>query len=439
MRMTRRAAMGGLLAVAAGGAVRGAERSIVLSELTKAGDLFQVELQLALVGRMKVDRDDKPEQLPIEAKAKHRFTERVDMAAKPAAARHYFEAVSESAVAGTRSVKKLADDRRGIFVYRNPDGALPVSSAGPLAREELEIVAEHFDTLAIPNLLPGRALAVGETWTIPNDAVQAVCHFDGLIKAELIGKLVSIAETRASFAIDGTAEGVEHGAKVRIAVAARGAFETEKRLVERLEWTQTDDREAGPVSPAMEAKVSIVLTRTRTEAPGKELDALLAKRPAGPKAPDLWTQLRHVDANGYEFVYGRDWHIVVRNDKHLVMRLLDHGEYVAQATFAAWKPAAGADEKAALAEFVEATRKSPGWTPEKVLENGPMSVGEGRSVYRLCARGKQDGVDVVQAFHLLEGRGRHLAIATVCNAGAAEKLGTRDAALVAAVEFSAKK
>jgi hypothetical protein len=439
MRITRRAAMGGLLAVAAGQAVRGAERSIELAESPKAGELFQVELQLALVGRMKVDQDDKPEQLPIEAKAKHHYRERVDPVAKPAVARHYFEAVTESAVAGARSIKKLADDRRGVFVYRNPDGAQPVSPAGPLSRGELEIVAEHFDSLAIPNLLPGKSLSVGDSWTVPNDAVQAVCHFDGLIKAALVGKLVAITESRATFAIDGTAEGVEHGAKVRIAVAARGIFDTEKRLVERLDWTQTDDREAGPVSPAMEAKVSIVLTRSRVETPGKELEALLAKRPAGPKAPDLWTQLRHVDANGYEFVYGRDWHIVVRNDKHLVLRLLDRGEYVAQATFAAWKPAAGADEKAALAEFVEATRKSPGWTPEKVLENGPMSVGEGRSVYRLCARGKQDGVDVVQAFHLLEGNGRHLAIATVCNVGAAEKLGTRDAALVAAVEFTAKK
>lgn len=51
MRMTRREAMGGLLAVAAGGGVRAAERSVLLGEATKAGDIFQVELQLALVGQ----------------------------------------------------------------------------------------------------------------------------------------------------------------------------------------------------------------------------------------------------------------------------------------------------------------------------------------------------------------------------------------------------
>lgn len=439
MRMTRREMLSGVLSAAVGGGVGAAETPIVLAETTKAGDVFQVELQLVLAGRLKVDRDDKPELIPIEAKAKHRYRERLDFAAKPAAARYYIEAVSESTVAGERAVKKLAEDRRGIFVYRNEEGLMPVAPAGPLAREELELVAEHFDTIALASLLPGQAVSVGGSWTIPNDVVQSICHFDGLIKAGLVGRLVSATEKRAKIAIEGTAEGVEQGAKVKVTIAARGEFDRDKSFFDRLEWSQTDEREAGPVSPAMDAKVSIVLTRSREDSLGKDLEALLAKRPAGTKPPELWTQLRHVDPKGYEFVYGRDWHVVVRNDKHLVLRLLDRGEYVAQATFAAWKPSAGADEKTALAEFVEATRKSPGWAPEKVLENGPMPVGEGRSVYRLCARGKQDGVDVVQAFHLLDGGGRHLAIATVCNVGMAEKLGTRDAALVAAVEMTPKK
>lgn len=440
MRMTRRELMAGFLTAAAGGgSVHAAERTVALAEVTKPGDVFQVELQLVLAGRLKIDREDKPEQLPIEAKAKHRYRERVDHSAKPVAARHYVEAVSESTIAGERSVKKLAEDRRGIFIYRNADGPLPVAPTGPLAREELELVAEHFDSLALANLLPGREISIGDTWSIANDVVQSVCHFDGLIKAGLNGRLVSASDKRAILAIEGSAEGVEQGAKVKVSIAARGEFDREKSVIDRLEWTQTDAREAGPVSPAMDAKVSISLTRSREDVAGKELEAVLQKRPTGPKPPDLWPQLRHVDSKGYELVYGREWHIVVRNDKHLVMRLLDRGEYVAQATFATWKPSAGADEKAVLAEFVEATRKTPGWMPEKVLENGPMPVGEGRSVYRLCARGKQDGVEVIQAFHLLIGGDRHLAIATVCDVRQAEKLGTRDVALVAAVEMTAKK
>lgn len=438
MRMTRREAIGTALAFSWIGSVSAAEGDVVLAEAANAGNLIANELQLALVGRLKIDRDGKPDQLPIEAKAKHTFSERLDPAGKPLAVRHYPEALSESAVSGERGKKQLAEDRRGILVYREAGGPLHVSPGGPLTREELELVSEHFETLAIPGLLPGKAVKVGDTWAIANDATQSVCHFDGLVKNELVGKLAEVKDGIATLAIDGKAEGVEHGAIVKLAVAAKLTFEIAKSFVTKIEWVQVDDREQGPVSPAMDAKVTISLSRTRESAVPKEIEALFAKRPADGKVPELLTQLRHVDPNGYEFVYPRDWHIVVKNDKHLVMRLLSRGESIAQATFAIWKPGTG-DAKAILAEFVDATRKQPGWEPEKVLDNGSLPAGEGRQLYRISASGKQDGLEVVQSFHLIGGGGKHLAVATVCNANAVEKVGARDVALVSAVEFTAKK
>ena len=438
MRITRRAAMGGLLAVAAGQAVRGAERSIELAESPKAGELFQVELQLALVGRMKVDQDDKPEQLPIEAKAKHHYRERVDPVAKPAVARHYFEAVTESAVAGARSIKKLADDRRGVFVYRNPDGAQPVSPAGPLSRGELEIVAEHFDSLAIPNLLPGKSLSVGDSWTVPNDAVQAVCHFDGLIKAALVGKLVAITESRATFAIDGTAEGVEHGAKVRIAVAARDlrygeAARRTARLdadgrsrgrprqprdggegVDRSDALRAGDARQRTGSPAREAAGGAEGARPVDATPPRRRERLRVR---------LRSRLAHrgAERQAPRIAVARPWR--VRGAGHLRrVEARRGGRRKGRA-----RRIRRGDPQVARLDAGESSREWP-----HVRRGGAKRLPTVR-------RGKQDGVDVVQAFHLLEGNGRHLAIATVCNVGAAEKLGTRDAALVAAVEFTAKK
>lgn len=446
MRITRREAIGGMLALGPFGVcgfANGAEKSVLLSEIRNPAELHRIALQMTLTGRMKVERDEKIEALNIEANGTFRYRERIDPVAKPIACRYYDEAISESFVAGERTKKILTDEHRGILIYQESNGPVHLSPTSPLTREELEIVSEHWDSLAIPGLLPSKAVTLGETWAIPNDVAQTVCHFDGLIKNELVGKLSELTEPQAIVTVSGKAEGVENGAGVRLQVVAKLTIDLAKRFVGRVDWQQMDEREAGPVSPAMDVKVGLVLTRTRLAATSQEdsrdLEALLAKRPTGAKIPDLLVQLRHADANGFEFVYPRDWHIVVMNQKHLVMRLLNRGEYIAQATFASWKPTAGIDAKAILAEFVEATRKQPGWEPEKVLENGPMMVGDGRAIYRLSARGKQDGHDVVQSFHLLEGGGKHLAIATVCNVNAVEKLGTRDVALVSAVEFPQKK
>lgn len=440
MRITRRHAIASLLATVALSEPSRADEPIVkLMESAKPGDTFQCELQLSVTGKLKIDRDGKPDALPLEARAKHTFLERVESA--QAAVRHYREASSESITGGDRSKRTLAEDRRGILIQRTGSGPVHFNPNGPLTRDELELVGEHFDTLAVPGLLPGKDVKVGDTWAVANDTVQAVCLFDGLVKHDLVGKLVGVKDGVASFAVTGKAEGIEHGAVVKLSVSAEGFFDVVKQIVTAVRWEQTDDRDQGPVSPAMEAKVTVTVTRTVSTAESKDLADLRAKLPPDGKVPDVLTHLRHADATGYELVYPRDWHVVVKNDKHLVLRLLNRGEFVAQATIATWKPvAANADAKEILAEFVEATKKQPGWEPEKVLENGMLQAGAGRQLYRLSASGKQDGLAVVQSFHLLSGgAGRHVAVACVSNAAGTAKVGTQDVALVSAIDFPAKK
>lgn len=438
MLITRRHALAGLLALTAVRAQAADETPVVLGESPKAGDTFACELQLAVSGKLKVDGGT----IPLEAKARHQFAERIEAAADGAiqkAVRHYKEAGADRTTGVDRGRQALADDRRGIVVQRTAAGLTHFSPAGPLTRDDLELVSEHFETLALPGLLPNKAVKVGDTWAVGNDTAQAVCLFDGLIKSELVGKFTGVQNGLATFTIDGKAEGIEQGAKVKLAVTAQGTFDLAKQAVTALRWEQADDREQGPVSPAMEAKATVTLTRTPAAEP-KELADVRAKLPAGGKIPDVLTQLRHADA-AYEMLYPRDWFIVVKNDKHLVLRLLNRGEFLAQATLATWKPtAAGADAKAAVAEFVEATKKQAGWEPTKVLENGLLQTEMGRQLYRLSAAGKQDGLEVVQSFYLLSSAdGRHVAVATVCGAGSLSKVGTQDVALVTAIDFPAKK
>lgn len=444
MLVTRRFALGSLLALFALRNRAAADDAVHLGEQPKPGDTFQCDLQLTVSGKMKIDRDGKPDAVPLEAKAKHSYLERVaagDGGTVQKVVRFYKEAATDRVSGVDRSRQTLSDDRRGIVAQQTPAGILHFHPTGPLTRDDLELVSEHFETLALPGLLPNKAVKVGETWTIANDVAQALCQFDGLVKNELVGKLTAVQDGKATFAVEGKAEGIEQGAAVKVAVTATGTFDVAKRLTVAVHWEQTDARDQGPISPALDAKATIDLTRAAQTAESKELTDLQAKLPAGDKVPDVLTQLRHADAGGYEMVYPRDWHIVVKNDKHLVLRLLSRGEFLSQATIAAWKPSASStDAKAILTEFVDATKKLPGWEPEKVLENGPMPAEAGRQLYRLSAAGKQDGLEVVQSFYLLTGpAGQHVAVANVCNAASHAKVGAQDLALVAAIEFPAKK
>ncbi len=77
-----------------------------------------------------------------------------------------------------------------------------------------------------------------------------------------------------------------------------------------------------------------------------------------------------------------------------------------------------------------------GWLPESVLEEGVVPTEAGRWLYRVAAKGKQDGTPVVQTFHLLAGpNGDQVTVSVLVALEKAEKLGARDVALVNAIEF----
>ena len=417
---------------------------VTLAEEVKPGDTFRYEIRLAVDGKMKVERDGKADALPIKAAAEHAFAERVETPDATGgvgmAVRHYSQATTAADSAGEKSERTLAADRRLIVAKRSATGALNYSPAGPLTREELELVAEHFDTLCLPGLLPGKELNTDDTWPIRPEAAQHACLFEGLIKNELVGKLVSVADGVATFTITGTAEGIEYGAHAKLTVSATGTFDTAANRITALTWQQQDTRSQGPASPATEIQATVTLTRTPLAEEPAELSAEARKVvPASDvTVPAAMTQLRYADPDGrYEFTYDRDWHVVGRTRDHLVLRVLDNGEFTAQATITAWQKAA-AGGHTTPDEFKQVLGKLPNWKPAQVLADGVVPTTDGRWLYRITAQGNQDGLDVVQSFYLLAGpTGEQVAVTVVARQEKATALGNRDLELISAIQLGA--
>lgn len=430
-----------LFAAAADAPAADTPASAVLAEEVKAGDCFRVELALTVEGKLKVERDGKLDPLALRSKAAHLFTERVEATdgrggiAKTV--RAYTTAASDSEVGTERTKRELAADRRFVVAKRTADGPLCYSPDGPLAREELELVAEHFDTLVLPALLPGKEVKVGDTWPIAADAAQHACLFDGLVKHDLVGRLAGVADGVATFEINGKAEGVEHGAHTKLTIAAKGTFDLTTKRITGLTWDQYDDRATGPASPATEVRATLVLKRSLLADEPKEVGAdARAKVGTDDKVPTALTDLRYADPDGrYKFTYPRDWHVVGRTKDHLVLRLLDRGEFAAQATVTSWKKAEPG-KHATPDEFKTVIAKLPGWEPAELVADGEVPAGDGRWVYRVAANGKQDGLGVVQTFYLSAGpTGEQVAVTIVARKEKADKLGGRDAGLVQAIDL----
>ena len=147
--------------------------------------MARCRLTLAVTGTVTVDRAGSPARLPLTATAEHTFAERVE-AVGPGGGRPGDRGCTrrpgragETGV--ERSVRHAAGrPAGGRRPARPPTGPTHYSPAGPLTRDELDLVAEHFDTLAVTGLLPPGPVAVGGTWPVPADVVtRRLCQFDG--------------------------------------------------------------------------------------------------------------------------------------------------------------------------------------------------------------------------------------------------------------------
>jgi hypothetical protein len=415
-----------------------------LIEAPKAGDCYRLRLDMALTGQMRVTRGEATVPLPLVAAAVHEFPERIlalDSDGVPQkSARVYEKARAEVTVAGGRSVRELRSDRQLIAALRHHDVTQVFCPVGPLTREELQLTSEHLNTLALTGLLPGKPVAIGDTWKVANPVVQALCLFEGMTAQDLTCKLDTVTGNLATVSVSGSATGIDLGALVKVNIQAAYRFDLGQNRLVSLTWKQKDEREAGPVSPAMTVEATTTVTRTAVTVPAALSDVALVKVPDGVEPPPApMTHLAYRDPKSrFDLHYGREWQIVGQTEQHLVMRLMDRGDFVAQVTVTPWASAKPGEHLAAD-EFRRAMAETPGWEPAEELLASEVPL-EGAWCYRISAVGQLDGLRVTQNFYLIASpAGEQVVVAFTMNPSQAEQLGTRDLSFIGGLGFPASR
>jgi hypothetical protein len=415
-------------------------QGVNLTEAPLAQRCVRNELTLELEGKVLSKQNGKELSFPHKASAKHVFVERyldVKDASVDKAARFYTTAEGTIRFNNNEaSHRTLRAERCFLVAQRVKDQIVSFSPKGTLTREEME-VTEHLDTLALAGLLPGKMTDVGKSWTIPNRVVVALCELDGLTEQNLEGKLEAVKNNRALITIVGKAQGINLGAQVAMLVNARLEFDLKAARIVFLEWKETDERQQGPVSPAMSADLTIHLKRTPIAEPAELGNFALVPIPTTETPPAKLTGIQHLDAKKrFELSYARDWHVVSPDDSpQLVLRQIERGEFIAQATFTVWKKA---DAKMKLDEFAALMAKTPGWVEDKEIERKQIdNPAKGNlTIYRVASSGELDGIRTVQYYYLIIGpRGDQMIATFSVVPQHVQRLGSRDLEMVREIAF----
>ncbi|HTU90902.1 MAG TPA: hypothetical protein VMF69_12565 [Gemmataceae bacterium] len=417
-------------------------QTCTLTETPRPGECFKIQLDMKLSGELRIRKEDKIESLKLEASAVHEYPERILVVAQDGlvqkTARLYDTAKATIAVGGERNERKLRPERRLFVAQFYKDQALVYSPSGPLTDEELGLTADQFASAAVTGVLPGKEVSVGATWKVPASIVQSLCNFEGLTEHTLTGKLEAVTADTATFSMSGTASGIDLGAIAKLKIEAVGRFDLKAKRLVSLEWKQKDERDQGPASPASVVESTVTLARQPIEQPAALSDVALVPVPQDWEPPAPMTQLDYHDPQSrYSLLYPRCWHVTAQLKDQVVLRCLDRGDFVAQATLTPWKKADKGKHMTAE-EFKQAMNGMAGWEPEKELQAGEVPADNGRWVYRYSSSGQMDGIAAVQNCYLIATpEGEQMIVVFTMTPKQVDKLGARDLSLVGSLEIPA--
>ncbi len=419
-------------------------QTYVLAENNKPGDCFRVRLEMKLHGEMRVSRGGKQVPLKLQAQSGHDFWERTLSIGKESypdkSCRYYDRARAVIDRERDHSDRTLRTERALIVAQRVKDHLTVYSPAGPLTREELELTAEHFDTLALSGLMPDKPVAIGGTWRISNQVAQALCSFEGLTEQTLECKLEDVKDDMGRIRLSGTGKGIELGALIKLKLEGSLQFDLKSKRIVAVEWTQHDERDQGPASPTANIDTTINITRSAVDQPGSLSDVAIVSVPDGFDPPPPLLQVEFHDPKGqFDFLAAREWQTVVHGEDHTVLRLMDAGEFVAQVTITPWT-SAERGKHLSPDEFKKAMEETPGWQMEQELQASEMPTDAGRWIYRLSTQGQLDGDKVLQNFYLVAGPdGQQVVLAVTLPPKEADRVANRELSLVSSIMFPAAK
>lgn len=417
-------------------------QNCTLVETNHPGECFKIQLDMKLSGEIRIRKDDKTDSIKLEASAAHEYPERILTVAQDGqvekTARLYEAAKASISAGGDRAERTLRPERRLIVAQFYKDQSLVYAPSGPLMREELDLTADQFNSAVVAGILPGKEVALGDSWKVSSSIVQALCNFEGLTEHTVTGKLDSVTAEAATFSLSGSATGIDLGAIANLKIEATGRFDLKSKRLVSLEWKQKDERDQGPVSPAVNVESTITLKRQPIEQPATLSDVALVSVPSDWEPPAPMMQLDYRDPQGrYSMLYPRSWHITAQMKDQLVLRCMDRGDFVAQVTLTPWKKAEKGQHMGAE-EFKQAMNDMGGWKPEKELQAGEVPAEGGRWVYRYSASGEMDGVAAVQNCYLIATpQGEQMIVVFTMSPKHVDKLAARDLSLIGSLEIPA--
>jgi hypothetical protein len=424
------------------GGTAGAEGPVALREVGRPGRTTRAKVELKAEGLYRpaaAEKDKEAKSLALRVETRFGFAERVLTAEPEGPARRVARRVIQAASAINGEVRPIASQVRpevSLLVAERREGrVVAFSPGGPLTRSELELVEGAGDPLCLAALLPEKPVAVGQKWTVGDEAARSLSGYDALALNRLEATLESCDDETARVGLNGQVRGAALGGEGAIKFAGWLVFDRKAGLVTRLEANRGEARKPGPVEAGLEMKSTLTVDRREVDPPPELGDEALAGVPTQP-APHLELLLFSPPDGKYTLLHDRDWHTFWDDARQTVLKRLDHGEVVAQCNLAAG-PDAGKGRHQDLGQFRDDLRQALGRRFDRIVGAGEVDgAPAGGFRYRVEAQGHEGDVELRWYYYLIASPEGDQLLATFTLAQAqAKRFGDQDLRMIGSLEW----
>lgn len=194
-------------------------------------------------------------------------------------------------------------------------------------QDELDALEVMAPSLTLEALLPTQPVAVGDTWSISEEALGALLQLDLLTQAQVEQVLTEVKGATAVIDVQGLASGEIDGVKTIINFKVKYYFNMK---INRIIWAgmvTNEERRSGPITPDLSIETRVQMT-IMPAAPASD-PKLTAEQWTEPTDELLLIHYTSLDGTWTMF-HDRRWCIFKNESNQVIFRFMHQGEYIAQ-------------------------------------------------------------------------------------------------------------
>jgi hypothetical protein len=400
------------------------------------GTCAQVKTVFEAAGQLKFRAGETIKELPTQVSATFTYDEKLlPGQAGVLAARFYRSAEAVILLDKTTNKVNLRPECRDVVVEATDAQPNLYSPAKPLAADELDLLQVPATSLLVEQMLPGKEVKVGETWTTENAPWAGLLNLDAVSKSQVVGTLVAVDATTARIEFKGLVQGAIGGVASDIDIAGRAAFDLRQNRITWLGLVIKEKRSIGHIEPGVEMTAKLQMTVATIPEP-EELGWAGIDDVPSPTPPEALLLGLESSRGRYRLEHERRWHVMSDRGEVLSLRMVDRGELVAQCNVTS-VAAGDAAKRPSLEDFQNDIRRSLGPNFEQFVTAGETKNSLGHTTWSAEAIGKVDELEITWRYFLVfDGTGRQVAFAFTCETPMLERLGTAAETMVATLRWA---